>query len=138
YGQEVAAELSIAKRGTLWNTFTGFIGVGTNLGYSFGNRLSVNGSNSFTVQDWSLFEAGVISQPQIDENYFSGYYEVRDAISQRAYVHGGLGVMILRRLELGMEGRLGMGYRYHFGADATTTRINSISMTAKWILGSQR
>lgn len=138
FGNEVSAELSIAKRGTLWNTFTGFIGVGTNIGYTFGNRLSVNGSSQYTVNDWSLLESGVISQPFVDTNHFYENFQVRDGIAQRAYLHGGIGIIALRRLELGLEGRLGLGYRYHFGAPVQTTQFNSLALTARWILGARR
>lgn len=146
YGSELNADISIVKSKTVWNTFRFYGGLGTNLGYAFDNHLSISASDYRTVLDYSLLETGQIGTPSsIDvmtegEDYFEYYdtHRVADGISQRLFAQAGMSIIALRRLELGLEGRLGYGYRLHFGRNITGARHQSIGFTARWILGKDR
>lgn len=146
YGSELNADISIVKSKTLLNTFRFYGGLGTNLGYAFDNSLSINASDYRTVLDYSLLETGQIVTPSsIDfmpdqEDYFEYYqrHNVSDGISQRLFAQAGMSIIAFRRLELGLEGRLGYGYRLHFGRNFTGVRHQSLGFTARWILGKDR
>lgn len=144
WGHEVNAEASIVKSKTILNTLRFFGGLGTNIGYTFGNYLEVNTSDYRTVLDYSLLETGQIVYPNADafmaEDLESIYayhqdHKINDGISQRVFAHAGISFLVMRKFELGVEGRLGYGYRYHFGRKATGARLQSIGLTAKWVLG---
>lgn len=144
WGHEINAEASIVKSKTVLNSLRFFGGVGTNVGYTFGNYLEVNTSDYRTVLDYSLLETGQIVAPNSStfraedvESIFEYHqdHKINDGVSQRIFAHAGVSFLFLRKFELGVEGRLGYGYRYHFGREMAGARLQSIGLTAKWVLG---
>ncbi|MEM7656664.1 MAG: hypothetical protein AAF399_11085 [Bacteroidota bacterium] len=134
YTNEVAGEIALVKSAYLTKFFRVFGGAGTNLGFSMGNYMNVNASNMNVVNDWSLLETGQITGPIVEEEYYYDNFDVRSGIQQRVFGQVGFGLTLFRKLEFGMEGRFGAGYRYHFGGEASMTRLNSFAMTARWML----
>ena len=74
----------------------------------------------------------------ISGNTFSntGYdiYEAKDAFHQRGFLQAGVGILFLKRLELGMEYRGGFGYKVLLFGTPKITRLQSFGLTAKWVL----
>ena len=135
YGHEVAFETSLLKSANLFKTFYLYGGLGTNLGYTFGNELHINGSDTRTVRDIGLAEAeAFVSELSSDENYHYNFYDQSDGISQRAFAQVGASIVFFRRLEIGLEGRFGLGYRAHFNGPMARTNLRSLGATAKWVL----
>jgi len=78
-------------------------GVGANMGYQFGNYLSVWGSeNEYRPGRWGNFQ---------ESDYISDDKNINDGVSARVFGHAGFGLTLFRRVELGFEGRYGAGLR---------------------------
>lgn len=110
-------------------------GVGTNVGYSFGNYLSIYGSTvDYTASRIDYSNVGEVNQ-QVNSpeyQYFNEYLNLRNGISQRGFLQGGVSYGVLKRLELGLEGRLGLGYRAMHGSPIAFTKLNALSLSAKY------
>jgi len=111
---------------------------GTNLGYQFNNELFVSGTEK--IRDRQL-GVRLQSTASINTNFdfdmeenIENYYDASNAINQRIYAGAGIGFVILNRLELGINGKFGYGYRYHFSNDFAATNIQSFDFSAKWLL----
>jgi len=112
---------------------------GTNFGYQYANRLVISGTKEIPNRQF-----GARLQAPAEENInfeyttngedFANTYNASNAINQRAYVGGGIGAIFFNRLELGVKGKFGYGYRYHFSNDFAATNIRSFDLNAKWIL----
>jgi len=135
HGNEIDVEGVLLKRvpvlGFLnWKAINLYGGVGANVGYQFGNYLSVWGSDSeYDPGRWGNFE---------DTNYISGYNDVNDGISARVFAQAGFGITILRRIEVGFEGRYGAGLRHYFATDTDFTNLHSVAFNMKYVLGNKR
>jgi hypothetical protein len=131
---ELAGEIALLKTLPLTPFLRVFGGAGTNLGFNFANHLTISSSKTYTVNDWSLLETGQIIGPIYEEGYHYESFGMRSGIQQRAFLQGGFGATLFRKLELGLETRLGMGYRYHFGGTIARTQLRSFAFTAKWMI----
>lgn len=111
---------------------------GTNMGYQYANDLVISGTEEipdrqFGTRAQRLAEEN-ISLEYDNEGDFENHYEVSNAINQRTYIGGGLGLIFFNRLEVGMKGKFGYGYRYHFSNDFASTNIRSFDFNLKWLL----
>ncbi len=105
-------------------------GIGANAGYQFGNYLSVWGSDSeYSTGRWGNAR---------ESNHISENNNINDGISARVFAQAGFGITILRRVELGLEGRYGAGLRHYFATDTDFTNLHSIAFTAKYVLGKHK
>ncbi|MEL6988196.1 MAG: hypothetical protein AAGK97_10230, partial [Bacteroidota bacterium] len=64
---------------------------------------------------------------------FSDNYRLKNGIHQRIYLQAGVGVRILNRMELGLEGRFGYGYRKTAGTNIQGSELTSVGLNAKWL-----
>ena len=105
---EIALETSLLRKFKLGNAVTFYLGGGTNLGYSFGNEVSVSGYNV------RLREADTPDDPVYynDYDYFYESHTAANAIHQRLFAEAGIGVTIAKRIELNLEYRYGLGYKW--------------------------
>ena len=107
-------------------------GVGTNLGMTFGGDINVRGSyykeTAFTGQ-------GTDGGELVDREliYFDERHSMKNILHQRVFLQGAATFIFLKRLELGLEGRAGVGYRLA-GDVVATTQLRSIGIIAKWNL----
>lgn len=140
YSNELALEGALIKTAKLAHIFKFSAGIGSNVGASFNNRLHIYGSDdgAFTADNIDFRSEGAIieSYTQSSNSFYDGDIELSNGFHHRAFVVGGAGVTFFKRLELGVEGRLGMGYRYNPGAAVQATKLSSIFLTARWNLKS--
>ena len=138
YSNEIALESSILKTASIANFLKFSAGLGSNVGTSFNNRLHIYGSETgaYTADNIDFrSEAGIIdTYSSSTENFYEGNIEMSNGFHHRAFAIGGVGINFFKRLELGVEGRLGMGYRYNPGAAVQATKLSSIFLTARWNL----
>ncbi len=132
YSNEAALDASM-----VWHQKLAFLhlygGVGTNLGYTFAGHMDVNGS--YTIDDSIIGEGSDGGRIEnIETVYFSEYHEMKNSIHQRAFLQGGVSVIFLKRLELGLEARRGVGYRYNTGNSAKFTNLVSAGFNLRWNL----
>lgn len=80
-------------------------GLGTNVGYSHGGQVRVQG----------ILLDDVISDNPATGQEFDLTYQQRDGINQRLFLQAGMGIRFLKRMEFGFEFRKGLGYRASFG-----------------------
>ncbi len=131
---ELGLESSITRRFSVLNFLNFYVGVGTNLGYTFSGDMTINGNQWKTLQQ-------NLNRPNTDivsGNTYSDYvfesYDAKDAFHQRAFTHLGFGILLFKRLELGIDSRCGIGYRAVIDAPTKKTNLNSIALSARWVL----
>lgn len=145
YSDEVALESSIVKRigllpfrNRLGNQVVNlYVGAGTNIGAIFNNRMYSYGSQEVTAADFSYNEYDQLQRDVMDNTeyeYFNEDFELRGGFTQRIYGQAGIGFTIARRVELGVQGKYGVGYRYMGGAGIKNTTLESFGFTLKWLL----
>jgi len=134
HGNEIDVEAVILKKvpvlGFLNKQFLNLYGgIGTNLGYQFGNYISVSTYESIRPErdngDWEY-------------EHNSSYDNVNDGISTRVFAQAGFGITFFRRVELGFEARYGAGLRHYFGTDTDFTNLHSTAFNLKYVLNSKQ
>lgn len=134
HGNEVDVEAVLLKKvpvlGFMGKKFLNLYGgIGSNLGYQFGNYMSVNSYSSTRPDrdsdDW-------------DREYTQSYDNINDGISARVFAQAGLGVTFFRRVELGFEVRYGAGFRHYFATDTDFTNLHSAAFNLKYVLGNRQ
>jgi hypothetical protein len=134
-GNEMSIESAVLKTLPIGSRLSLQGGVGANIGYSYGNRLDIWGSSrSLAANTVNYTNVGEVSEIISNQNYEYHFdnYELRDGVSQRAYLIAGANIRILRRLELGFDVRRGYGYRAIFGAPMASTHLKAFSLSAKY------
>ncbi len=123
-----------------------YVGAGTNLGAIVNNKLYAYGSSSSMVEYFGYTNTGALRTEAIESTQmpeyessvfyedFGGEVKLNGGFSQRIYGQLGIGFTIARRLELGLQGKYGAGYRVIKGADTKKTTLESIGLTMKWLL----
>jgi len=110
HGSEIDVEAVLLKRvpvfGFLDKKFLNLYGgIGSNLGYQYGNYMTV-GSH---ISTWPDRDSGDW------ENEFKYTYDnINDGVSARVFAQVGVGLTLFRRVELGFEARYGAGLRHYF------------------------
>lgn len=94
-------------------TFGLRFGVGTNIGYSFGNSMTVSGSN-VKIQGQEIDNGGNPLETVMHEQ-FRDSYMMKNSLYNRVYAEGGLDITIMNKVTLGAVCRLGYGARTTFG-----------------------
>ena len=105
-------------------------GVGGNLGMTFQGKMNVSGNYTVTTIDENAAEDDAI---MTESKYFQEQHDMKNIMHQRAFLHGAATVIFFKRLEVGVEGRLGKGFRFADGMTKGTT-LNSFGFLAKWNL----
>ena len=132
YSHEAALEGSLLYHAKL--AFLHFYGgAGTNLGYTFAGNMYVDGS----YNNDESFEATGVDGGSLENNdivEFREYHDMKNSLHQRVFLHGGVSVIFLKRLELGVEARRGVGYRYNTGNPLKFTNLVSGGLSLRWNL----
>ena len=133
---EIDLEATMVKRLPIGRAINFYAGAGTNLGVSFGGNLSVHGNNITMENDNVIGLRNDVdpSEDYFDMEYFSEYYDTKSAFSQRVFGQIGLGFTILRRFELNLDYRHGLGYRAIAGAPIKATELRSVGVGMRWVL----
>ena len=134
FSHELGLEGALVKRLNIGNFLNLYGGVGTNLGYSIGDELNISGSNLQAVdKNIDRSNADIFTGTTYhDDNYHS--FEAKDAFHQRVFIQAGVGFVLFKRVELGIDYRSGLGYKATFNGPTKGTRLNSIGVNTKWIL----
>lgn len=137
WGSEVAGELALIRRFSA-GPFSIYGGLGTNLGFHFANEMNIYASQSYTAETLSFSETGIarfeFESEQAEAEYLEDYRPLSAGISQRVFAQLGGSITLKKRLELGMEGRYGYGYRLHFNEKALGTNLHSFAIFGRWNL----
>jgi len=114
YSNEIGLEGVLLKKVPVfgWKALNLYGGIGTNAGYQFGNELYAQASQA---------------QYEPDRTGSNG-------ISARVFGQAGIGVTFFRRVELGLEGRYGAGFRHYFGTDTDFSNLHSVAVNLKYVL----
>jgi len=132
YSHEAALEGTLLYNAKL--AFLNFYGgAGTNLGYTFAGGMYVSGSyvNDDSFQGEGVDGGSFENSDRID---FREYHEMKNSLHQRVFLHGGVSVIFFKRLELGVEMRRGVGYRYNSGNPFKFTSLVSGGLNMRWNL----
>jgi len=132
YSNEAALEATMlfSKKLLFVNLYGG---AGTNLGYTFLGHMYIEGSYLNNDTESTLGSDGA-SLTNRDYTYFSERHDMKNSLHQRAYLHAGVSITFFKRLELGVEGRRGIGYRYNTGNPMKFTNLISGGFVARWNL----
>lgn len=107
-----------------WNALNLYGGVGTNLGYQFGNSLYARTSQT----EYNPIRPSDRYTEEIHES------SINNGISARVFGQAGIGVTFFNRVELGLEGRYGAGFRHYAGTDTDFSNLRSIALNMKYVL----
>ena len=132
YSHEAALDGSLVYNLKLW-AFNLYGGAGTNLGYTFDGDLDIEGH--YWNENGETFPGS--DGGQTSEGEFVSFYESHDmknSLHQRVFLHGGVSIIFFKRLEVGLEGRRGVGYRYNTGNPLKFTDLVSAGFNVKWNL----
>jgi len=132
HSHELALDASL-----LYNLKMGFFnlygGVGTNLGMTFAGSMTARGTIYNEVKD-----NGDAHDDPTEGDYavesFREHHDIKKILHQRVFVQAGMSIIVLKRLELGIEARRGLGYRYNLGNNPKNSQLLSAGLTAKWNL----
>jgi len=136
---EIGLESSITKRASL-GFLNFYAGGGTNLGYSGGGVMNVSGHQNITTveQDMNRSLRDIGGNDTYETATYSDVFEktleVKDAFHQRVFAQVGVGIVIRKKLEVGLDIRRGIGYRAVFDGPFRTTQLHSVALSARWIL----
>ena len=134
---EIALEASIDKSVNFLRFFNLYGGLGTNIGYSYRGELQINGNIDERSVDPNLArENSDIVMGNTFHDYEYETFDLKDGLHQRVFGHLGVSGVILKRLEIGLDYRHGVGYRKVFDGPTKTTRLNSIGLSFNWLLHS--
>lgn len=123
--EEVALEGLYMFREQASKTFSFHLGVGTNIGHSKNGKVRIR-SYYETESDTDVPNA----VEEIDLEY-----DQKNSINQRLFVQGGLGIRFLKRMEVGVMCRKGLGYRASIdGPFKFTTLKRSIGLSLSYSL----
>ncbi len=132
-GNEIALESVLLKRvpvfGFLGKEFLNLYGgIGSNVGYHYGNDISISYYSHTTSSDRDSSEEPI---------RFHDYSNVNDGISTRLFAQAGLGITFFRRIEFGFEARYGAGLRHYLSKDTNFTNLHSTAFNLKYVLGNK-
>ncbi len=125
---EFNLEAAIVKRKSFIGLLHFYGGLGTNVGYQFGNNILVSGSEIDYTPESSVLRQG--NYIDIEDEYT----HVNNGISARGFAHLGFGLSLFRIVELGYERRQGYGMRQYFGSEADYAHMSSNRFTVKYIM----
>ena len=135
---EVNLGVTINRQLNVTRWFNLYGGVGSNMGYTFGSSLYVNGSGIQQVNANLDRSTTDVWTQSVDYGYASENYDVNDAFSQRVFATAGFGIELFRRIELGYHLTGGVGHRTHFGSASKFSRLLSTSFRVNWLFGNSK
>lgn len=136
-GDEIALETAFIKTTGIGGLRL-YGGVGTNTGFAFNNRYYAWGNRDIIVDNVSLRGQNqpIADVMQVSDNYHDDV-ELRNGISQRLFLQAGVGLRFFKRIEFGLEGRYGYGYRWIGGTSPHAIRLQSVALNARYYLKKQ-
>lgn len=131
YSDEINVGATYLKHATLLKTFRVYGGAGTNVGMGFNHSLWADGDITVNADNTGILNTGTDAPASTDpyDGYTYHYEDGPNSVSQRLFLHGGLAVRFFDRVELGLNYRYGMGYRWHSGARPVGTNLHSGGLT---------
>lgn len=136
---EAGIEAVFLKRGKILSDFFNFYGgLGGNLGASFGGVVTIEGYEieTNTNNEVMNFEAydGVPTGNTTMHEYLYETHRTKAGYYQRVFGQLGFGILFAKRMEIGFEYRMGMGFRAIPGARTQGTRYQSAAINLAWRL----
>lgn len=134
---EIGFETSLVKNANLGNFLHFYGGFGTNAGVSFMGQMWVDQYNENTIatqEEPVVIDDPVLPQINVIERDNSREYDLKSGFHNRFFVEGGVGLRFFKRMELGVEGKYGLGYRVVAGAPLRHTKTLSLGIYTRWVL----
>ena len=132
YGREISWEASLVKSANIKNIVYFYAGAGTTTSYGFGNKLSVTRSN--LQPRYQLWLGDDLYRNRATEVYSREEYQQQKVFSQRFFAQFGTSLVLFKRIEIGLEMRIGVGHRTFLNADSRRTHLRAANLSAKWLL----
>lgn len=129
---EIALDASLL-RNVKFGFFNLYGGIGTNLGMTFAGDMTIRGNIYNEISDPVTGFDDPLNVSFENERFYE-YSSIKNVLHQRAFLQGGMSIIILKRLELGVDARLGVGYRLNRGNSIKTTNLFGGGFVAKWNL----
>ena len=135
FSNEVMIEGVVQQALPILSWFKLYGGIGTNLGFTFGNSLSVNGHVSeSSVEDNLERNNNDIFSGSYDSDFSYENYDAKNAFSQRIFAEVGTGLTLFQRFETGLFLRRGVGYRNYVGYGMRGVNLFSAGLRMNWII----
>ena len=108
--------------------------LGANAGYHFSNWLDITGYNITICEDVVGFREGMDAPECETIDYLSAYGEQRNGFSGRVFAEFQASFTLLRRFEMGMMFRRGLGFRTVNQSPTVGTNLHSGGVFMRWTL----
>ena len=99
--KETAVEVAFLKKSQCSKALSFHAGIGTNIGYSHGGQVHVQGY---------LRQGSATDEPSVGQDV-DLTFDQKNGINQRLFLQAGMGVRFLKKMEAGFDLRKGIGYR---------------------------
>lgn len=139
---EIALESSMLYTLVDNRVFKVYTGIGSNAGVTYNDHISVYGTGAAEMDDividWNQnFSSELVQRPDIENSRtFYNYYNNNSGsqFNHRLFGQVGGSIIILKRVELGVDFRRGIGYRVIKDAPVTFTNLVSTGLSLRYIL----
>ena len=127
-------ETSLLKHTNPKKLLSLFLGIGQNVGYTYDGTISINYENSGTVieKQGEGSDSPVVYE-RIGDIRIQEDYKLRNGVSQRLFLHTGIGIRFFKRIQLAYELRYGFGYRATFNTPLKMTQLKSSAVALRWL-----
>ena len=123
--EEIALEGIYMIRDQASKRFSFHVGLGTNIGYSHNGKVRIR----------SFYETDSETDVPNTTEEISYEYNQKNSINQRLFVQGGIGIRFLKKMEVGIMCRKGLGYRATLeGPFKMTTLKRSIGLSLSYTI----
>ena len=135
---EVGLEAGLMKNWSVGKAINLYGGAGTSAGVS-GGRINISGENMLVddkneILNFSRAEDEIPANNVTLHQRYNDNYQMKTGWYQRGFLQAGIGFVLFRRVELGMEYRYGVGYRAIEGAGTKGTRYKSAAVKVSYLL----
>ncbi len=131
---ELALEASLLYKVPVLKAFHLYGGIGTNVGFTFGNTLCIDASPGLIIDEITPRNVNeILDDVQNNQNPYMECFEPNSTFNQRLFAQVGFGATLFKRVELSLMIRRGVGYRAQADNSVQATHLISSSIGASYL-----
>ena len=130
---EFTLESALIYKVRVFNFFNLYGGLGTNLGVTTNNNISVTTANDLTLPEESSGDQIQTTTWNHSER-FNEHFNTGSQLNQRVFVQIGTGIKFFQRIEIGTAIKYGYGYRADIGNTINVTNMIATNWSIRYIL----
>ncbi|MEM9918649.1 MAG: hypothetical protein AAF990_11160 [Bacteroidota bacterium] len=133
---EISLDLMLTKRHPVNRWINLYGGLGLSTGLSYNHTLCIEGQVRQPEAGQETVNRSIPVDDPTSEMTYRSFEEcgaVGNGLNQRLYLQGGIGFLVFKRVELGIDYRKGIGYRSNFGGDLYGVTQHSLGLSLRWV-----